>query len=295
MTSFLQSILVGIMIGSIYSVIAAGIVIVYKSTRVFNFAQGEFLLLGAYVCWMFLVSFELNMWLAFLLTLVCAVTFGLVLERFCFRFMIGEPVFALIMVTLGLSIMLRGVIVMGWGGYFQAFPSTLFPSKTLSFGDLVLSYPYLWAFIVALIVVIFLVVFIKYTKAGLRMRASAENQYVAQSLGVNVAGVGAMAWALCGVLAVIGGFFLGNITGISLNLSAFGLKALPVVLLGGLESLPGAVVAGLIVGILESLAAAYIDPIIGGGFSETFPFVILVIVLLFRPQGLFGQRTIERV
>lgn len=294
MTDVLQSLLIGIMTGSIYSLIAVGIVIIYKSTSVFNFAHADFLLLGTYICWVFLVPLRLNMWLAFLLTLCCAAILGLLAERFCFRFMLGQPVFALIMVTLGLSLLLRGVVLAGWGGIFQVFPP-FFRKEPLRFAGLVIDYQYLWAFIVAIIIIIILTLFIKYTKAGLRMRASAEDQYVSASMGVNVGGVGAMVWALGSVLAVVAGFFLGNITGISSTLNAFGLKALPVVLLGGLESIPGAVVGGIIVGILESFAAYYIDPLIGGGFSETFPFIVLIVVLLLKPEGLFGQKRIERV
>lgn len=294
MTSFLQYLLVGLTVGSIYSLVAVGIVLIYKSSGVFNFAQGEFLLISAYMCWTFMVPLQLPVWLAFLITFLCAALMGLMVERFCLRPMIGQPILAMIMVTLALTVFLRGGVLLGWGGYFEAYPS-IFSIEPIAYGGLVVTQEYLWAFVASMLIIVALVLFTKFTKAGLRMRAAAEDQQVARSMGVSVKTVFAMSWAIAGVVAVVGGFFLGNITGISLHLSALGMKALPVVLLGGLESIPGAVVAGLIVGILEAMAAGYIDPLVGGGFAETLPFIVLIIVLIIRPHGLFGLERIERV
>lgn len=294
MTSFLQYLLVGLTVGSIYSLVAVGIVLIYKSSGVFNFAQGEFLLISAYLCWTFMVPLQLPVWVAFLITFLCAALMGLMVERFCLRPMIGQPILAMIMVTLALTVFLRGGVLLGWGGYFEAYP-TIFSIEPIAYGGIVVTQEYLWAFVASMLIIVALVLFTKFTKAGLRMRAAAEDQQVARSMGVSVKTVFAMSWAIAGVVAVVGGFFLGNITGISLHLSALGMKALPVVLLGGLESIPGAVVAGLIVGILEAMAAGYIDPLVGGGFAETLPFIVLIIVLIIRPHGLFGLERIERV
>ena len=294
MTSFLQYLLVGLTVGSIYSLVAVGIVLIYKSSGVFNFAQGEFLLISAYLCWTFMVPLQLPVWVAFLITFLCAALMGLMVERFCLRPMIGQPILAMIMVTLALTVFLRGGVLLGWGGYFEAYP-TIFSIEPIAYGGIVVTQEYLWAFVASMLIIVALVLFTKFTKAGLRMRAAAEDQQVARSMGVSVKTVFAMSWAIAGVVAVVGGFFLGNITGISLHLSALGMKALPVVLLGGLESIPGAVVAGLIVGILEAMAAGYIDPLVGGGFAETLPFIVLIIVIIIRPHGLFGLERIERV
>ena len=294
MTTFLQYLLIGSTIGSIYSIVAVGIVLIYKSSGVFNFAQGELLLLGAYICWTFMVPLQLPIWLAFLITFLCAAIIGLMVERFCLRPMLGQPILSMIMVTLALTVFIRGGVLLGWGGYFEAYPA-MFPIEPISFGDIVLSHEYLWAFVAAMFIIIVLILFTKFTKAGLRMRGAAEDQQAARSMGINVKTVFAISWAIAGVVGVVGGFFLGNITGISLHLSALGMKALPVVLLGGLESIPGAVIAGLIIGILEAMAAGYIDPLVGGGFAGTLPFIVLIIVLIIRPHGLFGLERIERV
>lgn len=294
MTFFLQLLLTGLMVGMVYAVVALGFVLIFKASNVLNFAQGEFLLFSAYFLWTLLVPFHLPIWVAFPILLIFATILGLLVERFTLRPMIGQPLVAIVMMTLGLMALIRGIVMLLWGGGAQDFPRIL-PIEPISIGEIQLSQQYIWSFVIAIGLFIFFAIFFQRTKQGLAMRVAAVDQQVAQSMGISVKRVLAMSWIISMMVASIGGFLLGTINGVTPFLGIVGLKVLPVVLMGGMESIGGTAIAGPVIGILESLAGGYINPIVGGGVNDIAPFFIIILVLLIRPYGLFGLKRIERI
>jgi branched-chain amino acid transport system permease protein len=291
---FLQLIVQGLVTGSVYALVALGFVLIYKATGVINFAQGEFVLVGAYICLWMVVSHGVPFWGAFLLTLVFAVFLGLSLERLVLRPMIGEPIISVIMVTIGLSAVLKSFVASIWGTQIRVFPE-IFPQKPINFGGIIVDTIYLWTMGFAIFFLIVFALFFKYTRIGVAMRATADDQQAAQSMGISIKKVFAIAWCVAAVVSSVGGILIGNINGINITLSQFGLKVFPAVILGGLDSIPGAIIGGFIVGILENLSGGYLDHYFGGGVKEVAPFVFLVIILMIKPYGLFGTEEIERV
>ncbi len=294
MTFFLQLLLTGLMVGMVYAVVALGFVLIFKASSVLNFAQGEFLLFSAYFLWTILGPLHLPVWLAFPILLIFATILGLLVERFMLRPMIGQPLVAIIMMTLGLMALVRGIVMLLWGGVAKDFPRIL-PIEPITIGQIALSQQYIWSFVIAVSLFIFFALFFKWTKQGLAMRATAADQQVAQAMGISVKRVLAMSWIISMVVASIGGFLLGTLNGVTPFLGVVGLKVLPVVLMGGMESIGGAAIAGPLIGILESLAGGYINPIIGGGVNDIAPFFIIILVLLIKPYGFFGLKRIERI
>jgi len=284
----------GILTGGIYALIALGFVVIYKATGVFNFAQGEIVMVSAYICWALLVQFGLPLWISFALTFAFAAGLGLVVERFALRPMIGQPLLAAMMITLALIAVLDGLVTVIWGSRQEVLPD-FFPRAPLHLGSVMISQQLLMGFGIAVALFVAFVLFFKRTKIGLGMRATAEDHQVSMSLGIKVSSSFAISWVIACIVAAVGGILLGSINGVNMNLAFLGLKAFPVVILGGLDSIPGAIIAGLLVGVLEKLATGYIDPLVGGGFAEIFPFIILLFVLLVRPYGLFGTKKIERI
>jgi branched-chain amino acid transport system permease protein len=289
---FLQLVLNGIVVGSIYSLVGLGFVVIYKSTSVLNFAQGEFLVLGAYVCLTLTVQYQIPFFWAFLMTLVFSAVLGLLTERLILRPMIGE---SLIMVTLGLSSLLKAIVQGIWGTDLRTFPN-IFPADPVHIGPLPVSQGYLYSLAsVAFLLVIF-TLFFKFTRSGVAMRATAFSQQVSLSMGISVQRIFALAWSIAAVVSAIGGVLLAGVRGgLDGAMAFFGLKVIPVVILGGLDSIAGAILGGPIMGILENLAGGYLDPLVGGGAKEVAPFVILVLILTIKPYGLFGKIKIERV
>ena len=280
------------MVGAIYGLVAVGFVIIVKATEVFNFAQGELLIFGAFVCWSLVFQFHLPPWLAVLASLVLAALFGMVVERFPLRPMIGQPLFAIIMVTLTVGLCLRGLLTAIWGGMsWKVFKPPLLPPEPVVIGELMLSQQHIYGFFIAVFVVVILSLFFKYTNAGLAMRIVAEDNQVAQAMGISVRRVFRNTWAISAILAAIGGILLGSINGINIPLANIGLKAIPAALIGGLQSIHGAVIGGLLIGLLEGLSTGYI----GHGVQEVVAYVVMIVVLIFWPHGFFGLETIERV
>lgn len=294
MAVFLQLLFSGIMTGGVYALVALGFVVVWKSTSVFNFAQGEILMVSAYICWALLVQVGLPLWLTFVITFMVAAALGLIVERFALRPMIGQPLLAAMMITLALIAVLDGLVTIIWGSRQEVLPD-FFPREPLHLGSIMISQQLLVAFVIAIALFFAFVLFFQRSRYGLAMRATAEDHQVTRSMGIRVSTSFAIAWVVACIVAAVGGILLGSVNGVNMNLGFLGLKAFPVVILGGLDSIPGAIIAGLIVGILEKLATGYIDPIVGGGFAEIFPFIVLLIVLLVKPYGLFGQARIERI
>jgi branched-chain amino acid transport system permease protein len=291
---FGQLFVTGILVGSIYALVALGWTLIYKCSGVLNLAMGELTLIGAYVCLTFY-----NWGIPFLLALACtlAVGFalGLLTEHLFLRPMVGEPILSVIMVTVGLSFFFKGVVEIIWGTDTVVFTPAVFSIEPILIGNVVVGQVYLWAFVASLILLLAFAFFFKYTKWGLSMQATADDEMAALSLGVNAKFVYALAWAIAFMAAGVGGTLLGNINGLNISVGYLGLLVLPAVVLGGLNSVPGAIVGGLVIGVLQNLADGYLSQFTPGGVKEVFPFVVMVIVLLFKPYGLWGWVRIERV
>ena len=294
MDILLQIIVTGIATGGLYGLIALGFVLIYKATSVLNLAMGEFMTLGAFVCFTVLTQIKAPFYLALTLTLVSAVVLGIIVERLILRPLIGEPIISVIMVTIGLGVILKGVMYMIWTPSFRNFPQ-IFPPEPLDLNFAVVPSGLWWGFVFAIVgTIIFLLIF-KFSRTGVAMRATANDQQAALSMGISVRWVFALAWCFGAMASVIGGVVIGNITGISVYMGDIGLKVLAVIILGGLDSIGGAILGGFIIGILENLTGLYIDPLIGGGAKDVAPFLILVLIIMIRPYGLFGKEIIERV
>ena len=295
MEFLLQLVLNGIVAGSIYSLVALGFVVIYKSTSVLNFAQGEFMMLGAYVCLSLAVQYHLPFAVAFVLTMAFMALLGILTERLVLRPMIGEPVISLIMVTLGLSALLKAIVQAVWGTDLRPFPN-IFPAAPVQIGPLPVSQGYLYSTAGVAILLLLFSLFFKFTRSGIAMRATAFSQQVALSMGISVKRIFALSWSIAVVVSAIGGVLLAGVRGgLDASLALFGLKVVPVVILGGLDSIGGAIVGGLVMGVLENLAGGYLDPLVGGGAKEVAPFIVLVLILTIKPYGLFGKIKIERV
>jgi len=295
MEFFLQLVLNGLVIGSIYALVGLGFVIIYKSSSILNFAQGEFLMLGAYVCLAIFTTTKVPFLAAFVLTLGFSVLLGMLMERVLLRPMIGEPVISVIMLTLGLASVLRAVVQGFWGTDTRPYPE-IFPTAPVRIGPLPVSQGYLYSVASVVVLLALFSVFFKFSRAGIAMRATAFSQQVALSMGISVKRIFALAWSIATVVSAVGGVLLGGIRGgVDGAFALFGLKVIPVVILGGLDSVAGAIVGGIVMGILENLAGGYLDPLLGGGVKEVAPFIALVAILSVKPYGLFGKVKIERV
>ena len=294
MEIFLQVIVTGIATGGVYGLIALGFVLIFKATGILNLATGAFMTLGAYISLTVLGQFGAPFWVAFVCTLVFAIVMGIVLERIILRPLIGEPIISVVMVTIGLSSILQGLTHIIWSPEYRSFPE-IFPPEPLDLGFAIVPSGLLWGFVFAAIGTIIFILIFKLTRTGVAMRATASDQQAALSMGISVRWVFALSWSYGAVAAVIGGIVIGNISGISIYLGDIGLKVLAVIILGGLDSIGGAILGGLIIGILENLTGLYLDPVFGGGVKDVAPFFILVLIIMIRPYGLFGKKIIERV
>jgi len=291
---FLQLLIQGLAVGSVYALVALGFVLIYKASSVINFAQGELLMVGAYVCLVLLTTFQVPFWAAFFLTMAFSVILALVIERLVLRPMIGEPAISIIMITIGLSLVLKSIIAAVWGTQIKVFPP-IFPQTPVKLGEIVVSQVYIFTFLASMAFLILFALFFKFSRMGIAMRATANSNQVALSMGISVKKVFAISWCVAAVVSAVGGILIGNINGVNSTLGSVGLKVFPAVILGGLDSIPGAVIGGLIIGILENLSGGYLDHFFGGGVKEVAPFVILVVILMIKPYGLFGTEEIERV
>ena len=289
-----QLIVTGLVTGSVYALVALGFVLIYKSTSIINFAQGEFVLVGAYVCLWIITSMGVPFIPAFLLTMAASIILGLVVERLVLRPMIGEPIISVIMVTIGLAALLKAVVVILWGIEMRVFPQ-IFSQEPIHLGQVVVSEVYIWTFCFALLFLGVFAAFFKFSRIGIAMRAVAADQMTAQSMGIPVKVVFAISWCIAAMVSSVGGILIGNINGINVTLADFGLKVFPAVILGGLDSILGAIIGGLTIGVLENLMGGYLDQYFGGGVKEVAPFIVLIVILMIKPYGLFGIEEIERV
>ncbi len=284
----------GALLGLLYALIAMGFVVIYRASKVFNFAQGELVVLGGFLVWWTAISAGLPLQIGIPLAFVLAAIVGLLIERIFFSRLVGESVFSMVMVTIGLLILLRGVVLLAFGAQVRPFP-IVFPLQPLIIGEFLIPTNLLWGGVITVLAAIALSWFFNRTRKGLTMTAVAEDHQVALSMGISVKRSIAFAWIVGSVLSTLGAVIY--LSGKSLNFLAsdIGFAALPVALLAGLESIGGLLLAGIIVGVVQGLTMAYLDPIVGGAVGSVLPFVIMLFILLLRPTGLFGWRTIERV
>jgi len=296
---FIYSLVVsGVAIGLMYSLIALGFVLVYKATDAINFAQGEFVMLAAYFAAVILAanwpSAAIGLIVAVGAALAGMILFSFGLERLVLRPLLGRPVVAVIMATIGLAAIFRGLPPITVGASTKTIPLPI-PDSAIALGPAsVTPIQVLGVLTSAACLAAFTWFFMK-SRMGVAMRAVADNQQVAMAMGINVERYFAIAWAMAGIVSALGGIIWGSMLGVDTQLALVGLKVFPVVILGGLDSIIGAVVGGVIVGVVESIAAGYLDPYVGGGTKDFAPYVLMIIMLMFKPYGMFGKRKIERI
>ena len=299
MAYLIQLIFAGVALGCIYALIGLGFSIIFKASEVINFAQGELLLVGAYIVSAGVFEWHLPFFLALLLGIVVTVAIALLFERFVLQRMIGRPVFSILMITIGLDIVLRTLVIVKWGSNPIPAASPFEITSGINIGGVHFGANDLWTIIVTALLCAALFYFFRFTKYGLAMRATALDQEVALAMGINVRTVYALAWGISAAIATIGGIFLAIDTfAVNPTLGGTALLAFPAIILGGIDSVSGAVVGGIIIGLAQVVTAGYesrFANILGAGFHEITPYLIMILVLLIRPYGLFGTRKVERV
>jgi len=290
----LQFVITGITVGMVYALIALGFVLIWKSSGVANLALGQLVLISSWFTYAMLVQAGLPIWVGFLLVLVFAVALGWIIERFILRPLIAQPILSLITVTLGLAYFIQGLVVFIWPWSVDALPR-LFPTEPFHIGPAVLSQEYVWAAGISLLLFGLLSLFFRYHRMGIAMRATADDQMAVQACGIPVTRIFSQSWMFACVLAAIGGILMSSIGGITFGLVETGLKAFSVVILGGLDSFLGAIIAGPIIGLAENVGGGYLTPLTWPGVREVIPFIVIIIVMFIRPYGLFGEERIERI
>ena len=294
MRTFVELVITGVLVGSIYALVALGWTIIYKCSGVLNLAMGELTLMGGYVCLAF-YTWGFPFPVALLATLIVGFVLGLLTERLFLRRMIGQPILAVIMITAGLSFFFRAVVGFIWGTDTRVFTPPVFPREPVRVAGMVLGQVYIWSFLAALVLLVAFVGFFQYSRWGLSMQATADDEMAALSLGVSVKWVYALAWAIAFMAAGVGGALLGNINGLNISVGHLGILVLPAVVLGGLNSIPGAIVGGITIGILQNLSGGYLERLTPSGVKDIAPFIFMVLIMVFRPYGLWGWEKIERV
>ena len=290
---FLEVLVTGLLSGIMYSLVALGFVLIYKTSGVINFAQGSQLLFAA-LTFVSLNERGLPMWQAFLVTLAIMIIIGIVIERVVLRPLVGQTQMTLFMATLGLSYIVEGVAQGLWGAEVHSLDLGI-DDVPLDFGGVSISKFDLVAAGVATSMVVLLTTFFQYTRFGLAFRAVAQDQLASLAVGLRLPRIWAAVWATSGLVALVAGLLWGARLGVQFSLSLVVLKALPVLVLGGFDSIAGAIVGGLLIGAAEKLSEVYIGPYLGGGIEGWFAYVAAFGVLLVRPNGLFGQRLVERM
>ncbi len=296
MSYFFQLVVSGIVVGSIYALSALGFVLIYKSSRVLNIAHGQIIAAGAFITYALTVWVGIPIYISFLMSLILTFFLAMSVERVFLRRLIGEPIISVIMVTIGLMSILDGLIYMTpFGAENFSYPEFL-PKTPIEVGGVSISWTQLVGVIITLILIAGFTWFFKRSTLGISMRAVSDDQMASMSIGISIPKVFGLAWATAGFSAAAGSI-IGNITGLNFDtLHTFGIIVFPVVILGGLDSVFGAVVAGIIMGLIQQFAAGYLDGNWGlNGTADILPYIILLIILLFKPHGLFGIHEIERV
>jgi len=284
----------GVMIGLMYALIALGFVLIYKATDAINFAQGEFVMFAGFIAAGAADLAGAPFWVSALLAIGGMIALGFGLERVVLRPMIGRPVIAVVMATIGLAAVLRGTATMAFGAGTRVIDMPI-SDEPIDLGLVTVPPIQLLGAGVSLVFLAAFTWFFLRSRVGIAMRAVADSQQVAMAVGIDVRRYFALAWAMAGIVSALGGVVWGAMLSVDNQLALVGLKVFPVVILGGLDSVIGAVVGGLIVGVTENLAAGYLDPYVGGGTKDFAPYLLMILVLMIRPEGIFGRRRIERV
>jgi branched-chain amino acid transport system permease protein len=284
----------GLMIGSMYALVALGFVLIYKATSVVNFAQGELVMFGGYIIAAMVSLYDLPLGVSLPVLLGSMIVLGFIVERGVLRPLVGQNVISVVMVTIGLAQVFQGLAAMVWGAQTINIPLPI-RLEPYQIWEVFISPINLVAAVVSIVFLVGFAWFFRKSRMGVAMRAVANDQQAAMAVGINVRFVFAASWAIAGLAAGIGGIVWGNMLGVDTHLALVGLKVFPAVILGGLDSVPGAVIGGLLIGATESVAAGYVDPYVGGGTKDFFPYVLMILALLIRPYGFFGREIIERV
>jgi branched-chain amino acid transport system permease protein len=284
----------GLSKGLVYALIGLGFVLVYKCTGVFNLAVGEMMVLGGYLLYAFSVQLGIPIWGAVALSIVAAAIVGIISNRLFVQPLIGQQIISMVMVVLALGIVIVATIILAWGSE-TLFVPRLFPSGGVSIMGVSLGWDYIGFGVVSLVLLLGLIAFFRYSNIGLSMMAISEDQQAAQALGVSVKRIIQIAWVLGTVTAAIGGIMLTSLTSVQYGQASIGLIGMAVALVGGLQSMGGVVIGGLLVGLVQGISAGYIDPYVPGSFQEVSAYIIMMLILLLRPYGFFGWERIERV
>ncbi len=282
--------LIGVFSGGLMALIALGFVLIYKGTGVVNFAMGEFMMLGAYFFYTASVMWKLPLAAALVLTLLAVALVAALIERAILRPLSGQPVISVLMATIGLGSALHGVVDATWGGNNYEMPALL-PRKAFTFGEILIPGQVVWSFCLAAVIIVAFTLYFRFSRTGIAMRAAASDPVTAYVLGIDVRRTQRLTWMFAGVVGAVAGIVVGSMTSLSPALGGAALGVLAVIILGGLDSIAGAIVAGLIVGIVESLTAGYL----GGKVRDIVPYVTVLLILMVKPYGLFGTRRIERL
>jgi branched-chain amino acid transport system permease protein len=294
MIELANSIANGVLIGLLYALVAMGFVVIYRASKVFNFAQGELMVFSAFLLWAFVIDQEFPLWMGIPLTVAGAALCGYLLDRIFLSKLVAESVFSMVMITVGLLILMRGLIIVIWGAESRPFP-LVFPIQPVIIGDVIMSRALVIGGVITVVLAIGLSWFFNRTRTGLALTAASEDQQVALSLGISVRKAMSLAWVIGAIISAIAAMVY--LSGRSLNLlaSEIAFAALPVALLAGLESIMGLIVAGILIGVAQSLAQYYLDPWLGMNIASIVPFLLIILILFIRPTGLFGWKFIERV
>ena len=290
LNEFLQQLVSGIAVGCVYALVALGFVLIYKATDVVNFAHGEVMMIGAFLGLTFITKLQFPYFAGVAAAVVCMTVFGAVLNRFLLRPLAGQGILAIIVVTLGLSILLRAFASVVWGPETFALESP-FSRKVVHLGELVLSQEHVAIIVITAIMVLGLYLFFRLSRVGIAMQATSENQLAAYYVGIPVKKIHSLIWALGAATAGIAGIMVAPISFVHVNMGAIGLKAFPAAVLGGFGSIPGAIVGGIIIGVVESMSVLYLPE----GINTVSAYVLLLFMLIVRPQGLFGIQSKRRV
>ncbi|OGO17618.1 MAG: ABC transporter permease [Chloroflexi bacterium RBG_16_50_11] len=295
MNELLQYVITGLALGVIYSLIALGFVVVWKSSGVANLALGQLVLFSSWFTYGMLAQAGLPVWVGIPLVIVFAIVLGWAIERFTLRPLIAQPILSLIAVTLGLAYFIEGLVGIIWPKSLASMPP-LFPQEPVHIGSAVIKQEFLWAAVISLALFILLSLFFRYHKMGIAMRATADDQKAVQACGIPVTRIFSQSWMFACILAAVGGILVSSIGNISkAPLVETGLQAFSVVILGGLDSFLGAVIAGPIIGLAETLGGGYLTKLTWEGIKDVIPFIIIIIVMIIKPFGLFGEKRIERI
>ena len=295
MNTFIQLMISGIAIGLIYALAALGVVIVYKSTKILNLAPGGLLIISAYLAWTFLVKLHLPIVVAIIVTIIAVAILGWLLNRIVLQPLIGQPILAPILCGTMIWFLFRGITFLFWGGNPRMFPEWLAGRPTVFIGKIGIPEIMIWSIVICALTIAALMAYFKFTRSGLAMRVTAEDVIVSENLGIKVLKVFSNTWVICMLVFLICAYFVGAMQGISQDLDFIGVYGIIVALLGGLESFPGAIIAGLVIGLVQAFVGGYAAGIMGGGITETAPFIVMFLISFWRPYGFFGLERIERI